>query len=84
MPVTSLKANLNAQAGKVPANVGKVNFSPAFENPPVLVLTAELKLGGTEPVKVSITSINISQATFSLEPANMAQTVHWIASEPTS
>jgi hypothetical protein len=88
MPVTSSsssssKATLDAQSGKVPASSGKIAFAVAFGAPPVLVLTTELAAGAAESARVSILSINTTQATFRVDPPTAASMVHWTASEPT-
>jgi hypothetical protein len=75
--------NLEGQAGKVPASSGRINFSPGFLKPPVLMLTAELKNGGTDPSRVSITTVTVDEATFVVESSTRVETIHWIASEAT-
>lgn len=81
---TSTKVTLDGQAGKVPASSGKINFGKGFLKPPVLMLTAELKNGGTDSSRVSITAVNVDEATFVVESPNKVETIHWIASEATS
>jgi hypothetical protein len=84
MPVTTFtNASFQAQAGKVPAGSGKITFPNTFDAPPILVLTAELRTGGTESAKVSITSVDTKQATFVVESPNKVENIYWIASTVT-
>jgi hypothetical protein len=85
MPVTNLTTDsLQTQAGLViiAGSTGTITFPTSFQAPPVLVLTVEAR-GGTEPAKVSITSVDANHATFAVDKGGKGDKLHWIASTAT-